>query len=158
MCTKLVGCPNIIWQGVILHMWTHTQGYMNTAKSQLPGHPGEGIWLSPFSLPCGKQCKPGWWSLRYGAHCSVALWREVSEKEQWPLPGSSIWEKDVPQLSFWCQTLHFFPICHWYLLSCCPSTGAQKEWVWVSSCVGPLRETAWESSSFFHWLNPLWFS
>ena len=33
------------------------------------------------------------------------------------------------QLSPWCQSLHFLPVCHWCLLSCYPGAGAQREWV-----------------------------
>ena len=66
----------------------------------------------------------------------------------------SVSEKDVPQLSAWCQTLQFLPICYWCLLSYYPSAGAQMKWLWVSPCVGSSRGTAWDSTSFFHWLNP----
>ena len=45
---------------------------------------------------------------------------------------------------------------YWCLSNCYSSAGAQREGVWVSLCVGPLRGAAWESHSFFHWLNPHW--
>ena len=64
----------------------------------------------------------------------------------------SVWDKTVPQLLPWCQKLCFLPVCHWCLSRCYPSAGAQREWIWVSSYVGSLRGTAWDSSSFFHWL------
>ena len=35
-----------------------------------------------------------------------------------------------------CQTIQFLPIYPWHLLSCCPSLGAQSNW--VSLCIGPL--------------------
>ena len=35
--------------------------------------------------------------------------------------------------------------------------GSQREWVWVSTCVGSLRGTVWESRSFFNQLNSHWF-
>ena len=69
----------------------------------------------------------------------------------------SVWKKAVPPLLPWCQTLHFVPVCHWCPSSCCPGAGAQKEWVWVSLCMGSLRGSAWDLSSFFHQLNPHWF-
>ena len=37
-----------------------------------------------------------------------------------------------------------------------PSAGVRREWICVSSCVGFLRGTAWDSRSFFHRLNPHW--
>ena len=36
----------------------------------------------------------------------------------------------------WCQTLQFLSVYHWCLSSYYPDTGAQREWVWVSPCVG----------------------
>ena len=48
----------------------------------------------------------------------------------------------------WEQILQFLPLCPWCLLNFCPSAGAQREWVHVSACVGPLRRTAWNSRSF----------
>ena len=33
----------------------------------------------------------------------------------------------------------FLPVCHWCLPSCYPGTGAQREWVWISSCGGSLN-------------------
>ena len=52
----------------------------------------------------------------------------------------SVWEKTVPQLLPWCQTLQFLPVCR-CCISSYPGTGAQREWVWVSSHVGSLRGT-----------------
>ena len=46
----------------------------------------------------------------------------------------------------------------WHLSSCCPSVGAQRKWVWVSSFMGPLRRmpgTPEPSTSLGH--NPYWF-
>ena len=65
----------------------------------------------------------------------------------------SVWEKAVPQLLPWCQTLQFILACHWYLSSCYPGSGAQREWVWVSPCMGSLRGITWNSRSFFYWLS-----
>ena len=62
----------------------------------------------------------------------------------------------VPQLSPWCQTLQFFPICHWCPPICYSSARAQREWGWVSPCAGLLRGSLWNSSSFFHRLKPHW--
>ena len=39
----------------------------------------------------------------------------------------SIWEKTVPKLPTWCQTLQFPPVCHWCLLNCYPGAGPQRE-------------------------------
>ena len=69
----------------------------------------------------------------------------------------SVLGKAVLQLSPWCQTLLFLLVCHWYLSSCYPSTGAQKEWVCVSPQEGSVRGTAWYSKRFFHQFNPQWF-
>ena len=69
----------------------------------------------------------------------------------------SVWEKAVPQLLPWCQTLRLLPVCHWCLSSCYPDAGAQREWIWVSPCAGSLRGTVWDSSSSFHQLKPHWF-
>ena len=66
----------------------------------------------------------------------------------------SVCEKAVSQLSPWCQTLQFFPIYYLWLSSCHPSAGAQREWIWVSLCVAPSKGTAWDSSSYFHRLQP----
>ena len=49
--------------------------------------------------------------------------------------GLSVWNKAIPQLLPWCQTLLFLPVCHWCLSSCYPASGAQKEWVWVGKSV-----------------------
>ena len=32
----------------------------------------------------------------------------------------SVWEKVVPHVSPWCQTLQFFPMCHWCLSNAAP--------------------------------------
>ena len=69
----------------------------------------------------------------------------------------SVWEEAVPYLLLWCQTLHLLPVCHWCLSSCYPGTGAQRERVWISPCVGSSRGTAWDSRSFFYQLYPCWF-
>ena len=69
----------------------------------------------------------------------------------------SVWEKAVPQLLPSCQTLHFLLVCHWCLSDCYHGARAQKEWVWVSPCMGSLRGMVWNSRSFFHWHNPHWF-
>ena len=78
---------------------------------------------------------------------SVALWGEGWEKGHWPLPALLL-ERKLSQVP---------PICHWCLSSCYPRAGAQREWFSVSLCMGSLRETAWDSKSFFHQLNPHWF-
>ena len=53
--------------------------------------------------------------------------------------GLSVWEKAVPQLSPWCQSLQFLPVRHWCLSSCYCGVGAQSEWVWVSPCVSSFK-------------------
>ena len=68
-----------------------------------------------------------------------------------------VWEKTVPQLSPWWQTLHFLPVSHWCLSSLCPGPGAKRDWVWLSPCVHSGRGTAWDSRSFFYPLNLYWF-
>ena len=68
-----------------------------------------------------------------------------------------VWEKAVPQLLPWCQTLRFLPICHWCLSSCYSGAGAQREWVRISLCTDSLRGTAWDFRIFFHRLNTHWF-
>ena len=93
------------------------------------------------------------WHLPAG---SVALWAWVQKRDN-GLFLLSVWEKAVPQISPWYQTLQFLPVCHWCLLSCFPHAGAQREWVWVSLLATLLRWTAWDSRSFFHQLNPCWF-
>ena len=70
--------------------------------------------------------------------------------------STSVWEKAVPQFPPWCHPLQFLPVCHWCLSNCYPSAEAQKKWVWLGLCAGSLRGTAWDSGSFFHWLNARW--
>ena len=86
----------------------------------------------------------------------VAPWGEGSEKGKWPLLAFPLGESCPPAL-IWCQILHFLPVCHCCLSSCYPGAGPQREWVWVSLCVGSLGGTAWDSRSFFHILNSHWF-
>ena len=70
-------------------------------------------------------------------------------KETIACASTSIWEKAArpPQFSLWCQTIQVLQVCLWCLSSCCPSAEAQREWVWVSFSVHPLRGTAWNSSN-----------
>ena len=52
-------------------------------------------------------------------------------------------ELDYPFVTWpppWCQTIQFLSICPRWLSSCCPSTGAQREWAWVCPH-GPVRGT-----------------
>ena len=79
---------------------------------------------------------------------------EGSERRQWPLPTYLSRRKLSPSPR---QALQFLPVCHWCLSSCDPSAGAQREWVWISPCVGSLRGNGWDSRSFYHRLNPWWF-
>ena len=89
----------------------------------------------------GKQYEPDWWSL-------LALCGKASSKEQWPLPAL-LSERKLPLQFFpWCWIIQFLPIYLWCLSSCCPHAGAQREWIWVSPCMGPLRGSAWDSRSF----------
>ena len=78
-----------------------------------------------------------------------------SEKGQWPLPPFLFGRKLSPSS---CPDARPFSssLCAWCLWSSNPGAGALREWVWVSPCVGSLRRTAWNSKSFFHWLNPHW--
>ena len=93
----------------------------------------------------------------------------VSQADGWHQPAGSValwgrgfwkgtaylcmWEKAVPQVLPWCQTLHFLSVCHWCLSSCYPSAGTLR----VSMCVVILRETAWDSRNIIHWLSACWF-
>ena len=81
------------------------------------------------------------WHLPAG---SMAPWREGSEKGQWPLLAL-LPDTSLPPC---------MPLC---LSRCNPGAGVHKERVWVSPCVGSLRGTTWDSSSFFSWLSPCWF-
>ena len=91
------------------------------------------------SLDWGKQCELCWWSLRFGA-CLPALWRKGSSEKQWPLPILLSGRKlPPPQFLLCCQTIQFFPICLWCLSSCCPCSGAQREWVRLSPCGQPFK-------------------
>ena len=85
----------------------------------------------------GKQCEPGWWSLRYGSHL-LALLRGRLRKGIM----ASAWEKAPHQLLYWCQIIQFLPGCLWCLSIYSPSAGAQVQWVWVNLCLSPLRVTA----------------
>ena len=38
----------------------------------------------------------------------------------------SVRKNAVPQLSPWCQTLQFLPVCHWCLSSCYPGAGGSE--------------------------------
>ena len=75
--------------------------------------------------------------------CFVALCggglRKGTVAAVWPLEfclGQS-----CPHHPPWCQTLQFLPIRHWCPSSCCPSAGAQKEWVCVSPKSGPFTRS-----------------
>ena len=77
-------------------------------------------------------------------------------KGQWPLPAFLSGRKLSPNSLSMPDTsvpLHL----PWCLSTFYPSAGAYREWVWVSSCVGSSSRTAWNSRSYFHWLNPYWF-
>ena len=69
--------------------------------------------------------------------CTVALCGGELKKGKMATVCSSVWEDTVPQFSPWCQILQFFPICHCCPSRCCPIAGAQREWVWVSTCARP---------------------
>ena len=90
------------------------------------------------------------------SHLCLALWICGGRAQKGTLASAclSVWEKAAPQFWLLCQILKFLPIC---LSNCYPGAGAQREWVWVSPCLGFLRVTAWDSRSVFHWLNPHWF-
>ena len=97
-----------------------------------------------------------WLSLRYGT--SFWLCGSVGRGfRKGTMAHLSVWEKAVLQFSFWCQTLPFLSVCHWYLSSCYLGEGAQRKWVWLNLSVDSSRETAWDSRSFFHLLNSCWF-
>ena len=76
----------------------------------------------------------------------------VKRKKNGLCPPFSLGESYPPVLALMPDTSE--PLCMPLVPSSCyPSAGAQTEWVWVSPCMGPLRVTAWESSSSFHWLK-----
>ena len=89
-----------------------------------------------------------YWKLTLG--CMLIFKRAL-----WLCEGR-VQKRDNGLCSPWCQTLQFFPVCHWWLWSCYTSEWV-REWIWVSPCVGSLRDTAWDSRSFFHWLYLHWF-
>ena len=76
---------------------------------------------------------------------SVALWVRVQKRDN-GLCLSFCWEKSFPQLLPWFQIPPLPAECHWHPLSCHHSAGDQREWVWVSLCVGSLKGTAWDSA------------
>ena len=43
----------------------------------------------------------------------------------------------------WCQTLQFLLVYHWCLSSCYPSTGTQRERVWVHECMCGFFKRNW---------------
>ena len=98
------------------------------------------------------------WSLRCGIWLP-ALWfcGGRAQKRDNSLYPHFCLENTVPQLLPWCQTLQFLPECQWCLSSCYPGAGAQREWIWVSPCMGSLRRTSWDSRGFFHELIPCWY-
>ena len=86
----------------------------------------------------------------------MALWGVGSEVRQCPLPTLLSGRRQFP--TSYLDARHFSS-------SLCP-TGAFQAGTLVlelrgseSEClyVGPLKETAWDSRSFFHRLNPRWF-
>ena len=60
---------------------------------------------------------------------------EGAAKEECPLPTLLSGRKLPPSGLPWCWIIHLLPICLWCLSICCPSTEAQREWVWISSRV-----------------------
>ena len=112
-------------------------------------------WLF-FSYLCSKSLI--WFSDMVPTCWFCGLWEEGSEKGQWPLPAFMSERKLSPSSCLDARHLSsFLPVCHWCPSSCYPSAGAQRGWVWVSSCVGSLRGTFWDSRGFFYWLNLCWF-
>lgn len=102
-----------------------------------------------------------WVGLQFGWGSSQRIIREgwtvitrLEETEIWCLLACSVWwgisesilfgRKLLPQS----QTIQFLSIHLWSLFSCCPSTAAQGESIWICPCAGPLWGTAWDSSSF----------
>ena len=86
------------------------------------------------------------WSLRAS---SVSLFGEGSERNSGFCQHFCLGEScPPPQFLPWCQAVRFLLICLRCLSLCCPHTGAQREWVWVSLRTGPWRGSARGSSSF----------
>ena len=91
----------------------------------------------------GKQFEPGRRRLRYGT-CLPALGNGLI-KGTGLCQHFCLGESCPPALALMPDTS--VPPCIFLLLSCCYRAGAQREWVLVSLCGGPLRGTAWDSRS-----------
>ena len=68
----------------------------------------------------------------------------------------SVWEEAVPQVSSWCPTLQFLPVCHWCLSSCHPGAGVQMG-VSLSKSVCRFFKRNYLGLQKFLWLSPCWF-
>ena len=124
-------------------------GTISWVGQSLRGSPGQ-----------GKQCWPGWWSLRYRTHL-LALWLcwgEGSAEVQWPLPAFLSGRNLSPStcLIISCQTLQFLFVCQWWLSSCYPCAGSSEEVSLSELVCGFFKRTCWDSRSFFQWFNPCW--
>ena len=62
--------------------------------------------------PAFQLCASAWGGFRKGTMASAHL---------------SVRKNAVPQLSPWCQTLQFLPVCHWCLSSFYPDAGVQRK-------------------------------
>ena len=83
---------------------------------------------------------------------SVALWVEGSEKEPWPLPavlyGRKLFPSPFPDARHFSSSLYATGA----FLAATPLLELRVSESEFSSCVGPLRANAWDSSSIFHQL------
>ena len=105
-----------------------------------------------------KQCELDWWSLRYGT-CLLALWlcgKRVQKRDTGLCLPFCVGESCSSALSM-LPYISVPPCVPQVPFKILPSAGTQREWVWVSLCVGSLRGTAWDSRNFFHQHNPCYF-
>ena len=84
-------------------------------------------------------------SARYGIYL-LALWGKSDfRKETMACDSTSVWQKAaLPALTLMPDN-SVPPLCRWFFSGCCPSPGAQREWISISLCAGPLRGTASDS-------------
>ena len=81
---------------------------------------------------------------------------EGSEKGQWPLPTFLSWRKLSPSSCL--DARHFSSSLYATGTFQAPTLALElRGSVWISPCMVSFRDTAWDSWSFFHQLNPPWF-
>ena len=98
----------------------------------------------------GKDCEPGWWRRRYGAHLPVCWGRAQQRNNCLSLHlclGESCPSSSCPDTKQFSSSWHV-PGVVFQGSRYCSHAGAQRELVWISPCMGPLRRTASDSTSF----------